>query len=121
MVQTSQTVACNRRHDMYKRLARCSGSDLAELAHEFLGQMLGAPRTMRHFGSRVLQDAGLIEYPRGHVTIIDRKGLEAVACECRGMNLSGSRSSGPNCLSASQERFNSSFNIGDSYSLRRPK
>jgi hypothetical protein len=71
---------------MYKRLARCSGSDLAELAHEFLGQMLGAPRTMRHFGSRVLQDAGLIEYPRGHVTIIDRKGLEAVACECRRIN-----------------------------------
>lgn len=89
LVQTAQIAACNRRHDVDKRLARwllsCrdrSDSDLIELTHEFLGQMLGAPRTTITLAAGVLQDAGLIEYSRGHVKIIDRKGLEAAACEC---------------------------------------
>ena len=89
LVQTSQIAACNRRHDVDKRLARwllsCrdrSDSNLIELTHEFLGQMLGAPRTTVTLAAGVLQDAGLIEYSRGHVKIIDRKGLEAATCEC---------------------------------------
>jgi CRP-like cAMP-binding protein len=72
-----------------KRLARwllsCrdrSDSDTIELTHEFLGQMLGAPRTTVTVAAGVLQDAGLIEYSRGHVKIIDRKGLQSVTCEC---------------------------------------
>jgi CRP-like cAMP-binding protein len=88
-VQTSQITACNRRHDVDERLARwlltCrdrSDSDLIKLTHEFLGQMLGAPRTTVTLAAGSLQSAGLIKYSRGHVHILDRKGLEKIACEC---------------------------------------
>lgn len=89
LVQTSQIAACNRRHAVEQRLARwlltCrdrSDSDLIELTHEFLGQMLGAPRTTVTLAAGALQDAGLIEYSRGHVKILDRSGLERITCEC---------------------------------------
>lgn len=89
LVQTSQIAACNRRHDVHERLARwlltcrdrCD-SDLIELTHEFLSQMLGAPRTTVTLAAGVLQNAGLIEYSRGKVTILDRERLEEAACEC---------------------------------------
>jgi CRP-like cAMP-binding protein len=89
LVQTSQIAACNRRHDVHERLARwlltcrdrCD-SDLIELTHEFLAQMLGAPRTTVTLAAGVLQNAGLIEYSRGRVTILDRERLEEAACEC---------------------------------------
>jgi CRP-like cAMP-binding protein len=89
IVQTSQIAACNRRHDVEARLARwlltCrdrSDSNLIELTHEFLGQMLGAPRTTVTLAAGILQEAGLIQYSRGKVRIIDREGLKEVACEC---------------------------------------
>lgn len=89
LIQTSQIAACNRRHEVDKRLARwlltCrdrSDSDLIVLTHEFLAQMLGAPRTTVTLAAGTLQHAGLIEYSRGHVRIIDRKGLEKATCEC---------------------------------------
>lgn len=89
LTQTAQTAACNRRHDVAERLARwlltCrdrSESDELLLTHEFLGEMLGAPRTTVTLAAKQLQNAGLIRYSRGHVTIVRRKGLEKVACEC---------------------------------------
>jgi DNA-binding transcriptional regulator YhcF (GntR family) len=52
------------------------------ITQEFLGQMLGARRSTVSVSAGILQRAGLIRYVRGHVTIVDRSGLEAVSCEC---------------------------------------
>jgi hypothetical protein len=54
------------------------------LTQEFLGQMLGTRRSSVSLAAASLQKAQLIEYVRGHVTILDRKGLEAASCECYG-------------------------------------
>lgn len=88
-IQTAQTAACNRLHTISERLARwlltCHDrvqSDRMSLTHEFLGQMLGAPRTTVTLAAGMLHQAGLIDYARGHVTIKNRPELERVACEC---------------------------------------
>lgn len=92
LVQSAQNAACNRVHTISERLTRwlltCHDrvqSDHMPLTHEFLGQMLGAPRTTVTLAAGMLQEAGLIEYSRGHVTIKSRHGLEDVACECYGV------------------------------------
>ena len=89
LVQSAQNAACNRLHNISERLARwlltCHDriqSDHMPLTHEFLGQMLGAPRTTVTLAAGILHEAGLIDYSRGHITIRDRAGLEHVACEC---------------------------------------
>lgn len=89
LVQTSQTAACNRVHDIEQRLARwlllCRDrmdSDDLCLTQEFVGQMLGAPRTTVTLVVGLLQRAGLIDSSRGHILILNRKGLEDVSCEC---------------------------------------
>jgi hypothetical protein len=58
------------------------GSDQFTITQEFLGQMLGARRSTVSVSAGILQRAGLIRYVRGNVTIVDRAGLESVACEC---------------------------------------
>jgi Crp-like helix-turn-helix domain len=50
-----------------------------------LALMLGSERTTVTVTARALQAAGLIKYSRGHVTILDREGIEEAACECYGM------------------------------------
>jgi CRP-like cAMP-binding protein len=89
MIQSAQGAACNRLHTISERLARwlltCHDriqSDNMPLTQEFLGQMLGAPRTTVTLAAGMLNHAGLIDYVRGHVTIRNREGLENVACEC---------------------------------------
>jgi len=89
LVQSAQNAACNRVHPIKERLARwiltCHDrlqSDHMPLTHEFLGQMLGAPRTTVTLAAGMLQQAGLIDYSRGHVAIKKRAGLEKAACEC---------------------------------------
>jgi len=91
MAQSAQGAACNRLHSISERLARwiltCHDrvqSDRMPLTQEFLGQMLGAPRTTVTLAAGILQQAGLIDYARGHLTIKNRQGLEEVACECYG-------------------------------------
>jgi CRP-like cAMP-binding protein len=86
---TAQTAACNRVHELPERLAKWLltahdrvESDRIPITHEFLGMMLGTGRPTVTLAAGTLQKAGLIVYSRGHVTIKDRKGLEAVACEC---------------------------------------
>jgi CRP-like cAMP-binding protein len=88
-VQTAQTAVCNRLHNIEERLSRwllsCRDrmeSDQLRLTHDFLGQMLGAPRTTVTLAAGLLHRAGLIDYSRGLVTIRDRTGLEGAACEC---------------------------------------
>jgi CRP-like cAMP-binding protein len=92
MVQSAQTAACNRLHNIEERLARwllsCrdrTETDQLHLTHDFLGQMLGAPRTTVTLAAGLLQRAGLIEYSRGTVTITNRAELEQTACECYGI------------------------------------
>lgn len=89
LVQSAQNAACNRLHTIGERLARwlltCHDrirSDRMPLTHEFLAQMLGAPRTTVTLAAGILHEAGLIDYSRGHVTIKNRSGLEKAACEC---------------------------------------
>ena len=92
LVQSAQNAACNRLHNISERLARwlltCHDriqTDRMPLTHEFLGQMLGAPRTTVTLAAGILHEAGLIDYSRGHITINNRAGLEHVACECYGV------------------------------------
>ncbi|HXA27115.1 MAG TPA: Crp/Fnr family transcriptional regulator [Candidatus Angelobacter sp.] len=90
--QISQAAACNRLHSNEERLSRWLlmshdrvGVDHFAITHEFLGQMLGSRRATVTLSAGILQAAGLIRYQRGHVTIVDRPGLEGVSCECYGV------------------------------------
>jgi CRP-like cAMP-binding protein len=85
----SQIAGCHRLHEAEQRLARwllmvqdCSQSDVLILTQEFLGMMLGSRRTTVSAAAGELQGAGLIEYQRGRIKILDRPRLEAAACDC---------------------------------------
>lgn len=87
--QVAQAAACNRLHTTEERLSRWLlmshdrvGVDEFPITHEFLGQMLGSRRATVTLSAGILQAARLIRYHRGLVTILDRVGLEEVACEC---------------------------------------
>ena len=89
LLQVSNSAACNRVHNIEERLARwlllCQDkTDLSRLplTHEFLSQMLGTGRATVSLAAEILQRSKLIFYSRGKVDILDRKGLEGVACEC---------------------------------------
>ncbi|HEY1526992.1 MAG TPA: Crp/Fnr family transcriptional regulator [Candidatus Angelobacter sp.] len=89
LVQTAQTAACNRLHDIAERLARwllmCHDrmdANTFTITHEFLGHMLGTPRSTVTLAAGILNKSGLIQYSRGKVSVQDRKGLEKAACEC---------------------------------------
>ncbi|HZE81593.1 MAG TPA: Crp/Fnr family transcriptional regulator, partial [Candidatus Polarisedimenticolia bacterium] len=89
LMQTGQTAACNRLHDIAERLARwllmCHDrmeSDNFSITHEFLGHMLGTPRSTVTLAAGILHKTGLVEYSRGKVNVCDRQGLEKAACEC---------------------------------------
>jgi CRP-like cAMP-binding protein len=89
LIQVQQTAACNALHDVEERLSRWLlqardrvDENTIRLTHEFLSQMLGVRRPTVTVVARMLQEAGLIRYHRGHIEIVDRRGLEARACEC---------------------------------------
>ncbi|MGB9196847.1 MAG: Crp/Fnr family transcriptional regulator [Terriglobales bacterium] len=91
-MQTAQLAACNRLHDIDQRLVRwllmCQDrvdSQLLPLTHEFLAQMLGTGRPSVTLAAGVLEESGLIENLRGTVRVLNRKNLEAAACECYGV------------------------------------
>ena len=92
VVQICAAAACNRVHNIDERLARwlllCQDRTalaLLPLTHEFLAQMLGTGRATVTLAAGMLQRAKLIEYTRGKVEILNRKGLESAACECYGV------------------------------------
>jgi len=91
-MQVAQTAACNRLHDIEQRLARWllmtqDRVDSASLpiTHDFLATMLGTDRSSVSLAASGLQKKKVIEYTRGAVKIVNRKKLEASACECYGV------------------------------------
>jgi CRP-like cAMP-binding protein len=87
--QVAWSAACNRAHSLEQRCARWLlmthdrvGSDRFLLTQDFLAQMLGVHRPRVNKVARALQNAGLIRYVRGRITVLDRQGLEAASCEC---------------------------------------
>jgi CRP-like cAMP-binding protein len=89
MSQISQSVVCNRIHPVEERICRWLlmthdrvGLDDMGLTQQFVSQMLGVRRPSVTVVAGELQRAGLIKYSRGKMTILNRKGLEAGACEC---------------------------------------
>src|SRR5262249_18461938 len=92
LAHVSQMVACNALHSAEARLARwlLQATDRTEvppvtLTHDLISQMLGARRTTITLLAGKLKENGLIQYRRGRITILDRPGLEAIACECYGL------------------------------------
>ncbi len=87
--QVAQTAACNRLHSIEQRLARWLlltqdrvGRDDFVLTQDFLSRMLGVRRAGVSVAASTLRQAGLIDYHRGTMTVLDRPGLENYSCEC---------------------------------------
>ncbi|MBW4565246.1 MAG: Crp/Fnr family transcriptional regulator [Mojavia pulchra JT2-VF2] len=87
--QTSQWAACNALHYLEERLARwllllcdLANSNELLLTQQFMSQMLGVRRSGVTVAANNLQQAGLIRYNRGKITILNRQGLEAASCSC---------------------------------------
>ncbi len=89
IAQMMQSTACNALHQVPQRAARwllMTHDRMHEqdfhLSHEFLAVMLGVQRPTVSVVAATLQQAGLIRYTHGRVTVENRKGLEAASCEC---------------------------------------
>ena len=89
ITQMAQTAVCNRHHSVDQQLCRWLLLSLDRLAsnqltmtQELIANMLGVRREAVTQRAVNLQKAGLIRYSRGHITVLDRAGLEARTCEC---------------------------------------
>ena len=85
----AQNGACIQHHTIEERMCRWlletahrKGMDRFGLTQEFLADMLGVRRQSVNLTARILQQANLIKYHRGELTIVDREGLEEASCEC---------------------------------------
>ncbi len=92
MTQMAQTAVCNRHHSLEQQLCRwllltldrLPGRELT-MTQELVAGMLGVRREGVTEAAGKLQRCGLISYRRGHISVLDRKGLEAHTCECYGV------------------------------------
>jgi CRP-like cAMP-binding protein len=89
ITQMAQTAVCNRHHAVEQQLCRWLllsldrlPSNKLAMTQELIANMLGVRREGVTESAGHLQAAGLIRYSRGHITILDRPGLEALVCEC---------------------------------------
>jgi CRP-like cAMP-binding protein len=89
ITQMTQTAVCNRHHSVDQQLCRWLllsldrlPSNELKMTQELIANMLGVRREGVTEAAGQLQHAGLIRYSRGHITVIDRAGLEARCCEC---------------------------------------
>ncbi len=89
MTEMAQTAACNRHHSVEQQLCRWLLLTLDRLSteelvmtHELVASMLGVRRETITDVAGELQRAGCIRYRRGHIAVLDRRGLETRACEC---------------------------------------
>jgi hypothetical protein len=87
--EVSQSVACNRMHTLEERLARWLlmthdrlESDTVPLKQKFLSYMLGVHRPAVSLAAGAFRRAGIIDYSRGKIVILDRAALEDASCEC---------------------------------------
>ena len=85
----AQNGACIQHHNIEERMCRWlletahrKGADHFGLTQEFLADMLGVRRQSVNLTARLLQQANLIKYTRGELSILDRAGLEEASCEC---------------------------------------
>jgi CRP-like cAMP-binding protein len=92
ITQMTQTAVCNRHHSVDQQLCRWLLLSLDRLptnelvmTQELIANMLGVRREGVTEAAGKLQDEGLIRYSRGHITVLDRKKLEARVCECYGV------------------------------------
>lgn len=89
ITQMSQTAVCNRHHSLDQQLCRwlllsldrLDGNDLV-MTQELIANMLGVRREGVTQAALKLQQSGLIKYARGHITVLDRPGMEKRSCEC---------------------------------------
>jgi len=92
ITQMAQTAACNRHHSLDQQLCRwlllsldrLQGDELI-MTQELIANMLGVRREGVTEAALKLQKLGLIRYARGHISVLDRLGLEARSCECYGV------------------------------------
>lgn len=92
MTQMAQTAVCNCHHSLEQRLCRwllltldrCISQDLV-ITQELVASILGVRRESITDAAGALERAGYINSRRGHMAVVDRKGLEATACECYAM------------------------------------
>jgi len=89
IAQISQSAICNRLHSVEQQICRyllVSYDNLRtksfKMTHEQVSRVLGVRRETVSLCAAQLQERGLIEYSRGNVTIVDRKGMMATTCEC---------------------------------------
>ena len=89
ITQMSQTAVCNRHHSVEQQLCRWLlltldrlPSNELTMTQELIAGMLGVRREGITEAAGHLQQGGFIRYRRGHITIIDRSGLESLVCEC---------------------------------------
>ena len=89
ITQMTQTAVCNRHHSVDQQLCRWLllsldrlPGDRLVMTQELIANMLGVRREGVTEGALKLQQAGLIRYARGHISVLDRPGLEQRACEC---------------------------------------
>ena len=92
MVEVAQNAVCSRHHSIRQQLCHCllvsldrSAGDEMALTHEMIAASLGVRRECVTVAAGKLRADGLIDYRRGHITVLDRKGLEAQSCECHGV------------------------------------
>jgi CRP-like cAMP-binding protein len=89
ITQMAQTAACNRHHSLDQQLCRwllmtldrMQGAEIV-MTQELMANMLGVRREGVTESALKLQRAGLIRYARGHISVLDRAGLEHRSCEC---------------------------------------
>jgi CRP-like cAMP-binding protein len=92
ITQMAQTAVCNRHHSVDQQLCRwlllsldrLQGDNLV-MTQELISNMLGVRREGVTESAIKLQNAGVIRYSRGRITVLDRPGLEKMACECYGV------------------------------------
>ena len=88
LAQLMQSVVCNARHSIEARLCRwllCLQDRMGDslpMTQEMFADMLGVQRTTVSQAATALRDAGVVEYKRGQVQIVDRSAIRARACEC---------------------------------------
>jgi CRP-like cAMP-binding protein len=89
ITQVGQTISCNRHHSIVQQLCRWllmfldrQASNELPLTHEHIAELMGVRRESVTEAALKLQIAGCIRYQRGHISVLDRTGLEARSCEC---------------------------------------